>query len=551
MVVKDRGGRVSILLVYPNLYGLGMSNLGFQSVYRLFNEIPDCLAERAFLPAPEDLVEYEKSGTRLFSLETQSEAHTFDAIAFSVSFEDDYLNILRILRLCKIPLLAAERDESHPLLIAGGAAPALNPEPVADFLDICALGDGEGGLIDDLVGIVKDSKEGGREAALEAAALKTGIYVLSLYNIEYDADVISAALPLKGAPARVKAAKCADLTAHSIPESVITTPEAGFSGATLLEVERGCGRGCRFCAAGFLYLPTRLQKEEDIKDVMTRAAAGEERVGLIGAAVSEYPALKEILRDATEKGLGATLSSLRVDCLDDELVGLLKGAGLRTVTVAPEAATERLRDVINKCTSDEEIFDGIRTIKDAGFTQLRLYFMVGLPTETDADAKAIVEMTRAVKLIFGKGPVTVSINPFVPKPCTPFQWHPFEQSDSLKRRYAIIKKGINSIKGVTLKALSIRKALEQAIISRGDRRLGPILAAASAPGATFASAVRPVKAALQASARRQRERAEILPWDIIDHGFKRDYLYEEYQRGLKGVTMPPCNLESCTRCGIC
>ncbi|MEE9614306.1 MAG: radical SAM protein [Thermodesulfobacteriota bacterium] len=527
-----------------------MSNLGFQTLYRLFNDLEVCACERAFLPDKDELREFEKSGEKLFSLESQTPLERFDIIAFSVSFEEDFINIPRILALAGVPLFSIERGRAHPLVMAGGCAVSLNPEPVAEFMDLCFIGEAEG-MVGPFIEAVGEGGQGGEEGGLESLAGIEGVYVPALYEFTYDGPRVASIKAAPGAPERVTRAR-ADTDLSPVPESVVLTPATEFGSATLLEVERGCGRGCRFCAAGFIYLPPRMRELGPVKEIVERGFRESGKVGLVGAAVSEYPHLKELLRLGIEGGREMTLSSLRLDMLDAELLDLLKKAGYRTVTLAPEAGTERLRRVVNKDISDSEIDEAIRLVKEAGFRKLKLYFMVGLPTETDADARAIGELSLRLKKLMGKGKLTLSINPFMPKPFTPFQWHPFERVETIEKRYSIIKEMLKREGGIDVKTLSVRKAFAQAYLSRADRRAGRVIAEASKVGLRRAlrSADHPAPLA-EECVHRERGVDEPFPWEVVDHGLERGYLWDEYQRGLEGKTTPPCEVGSCFRCGVC
>ncbi len=558
-VVKDPGGRVSVLLIYPNQYKAGMSNLGFQTVYALINAMPGALAERAFLPSRDDLKEYESGRTPLFSLESVRPATDFDIIAFSISFEEDFLNIPKLLALASVPLYSKDRVDGQ-VVMAGGAAVSLNPEPVADFFDFFLIGDAEASLAEviELSGGGAAGVEARGELFKELSKVR-GVYVPSHYLFAFDGPRISGITPLHGAPGSVIALKNTDLTAVSMPATVVHTPDTEFSSTTLMEVERGCGRGCRFCAAGFLYLPPRERPKEDILKALAEVAEGSAgsaepvvagkvgKVGLVGAAVSEYTWLKEILREGTDAGLKMTLSSLRADMLDLELLTLMKASGYKTLTIAPEAGSERMRDVINKGITDEEILGAAKLIAEAGFHKLKLYFMLGLPSETDEDAMKTAEITKKIRKVFKKGSIVLSINPFVPKPCTPFQWNRYTDISVLKRRFKAVKKSLGGIKGVEVKGFSAERGFLQSVLSTGDRRLSAVIERASGEGARKHFKER----AFRDFVYRERGEGELLPWELIDHGIRKDYLWKEFVRGLAGKTTPPCDTERCVRCGVC
>ena len=527
-----------------------MSNLGFQALYGLFNSIEGVSCERAFLPDKEDLPEYDRTSTKLFSLESQTPLASFDMLAFSISFEEDYLNIPGIMALAGVSLYSAERGEREPLVLAGGAAPSLNPEPVAPFFDVIFIGEGDGGKGENgasqLIEKIKEYGASRDEAALTALTLLDGAYVPALYDVTYDGARIESVKSSPGAPERVRRVRA---EGAPLPETVIYTPNTEFSDTHLVEIERGCSMGCRFCAAGFMYLPPRFSSNDALKESVARGVEATGKVGLVGAAVTEHAALKEAIRAGIKAGAEMTLSSLRLDTLDAELLSLLKEAGYKTITLAPEAGTERLRRVVNKDIPDSQIEDAFRMAREAGFKRLKLYFMVGLPTEEDSDALAIGEMALMAKKIMGGGTVKLSLNPFVPKPATPFQWARFEEAKVRDGRYDIIKEIIKDTGGVTMKMLSHRVASIEAYLSRADRRAAAVIEAAAKVG--FNRAARKGTPGLYEALYRERAFDEQLPWDIVDDGLYKKYLRKEYERGLSGKVTPPCDVGSCTRCGVC
>ncbi len=525
-----------------------MANLGFQSAYHLFNSLDCCVCERAFLP--DDASEYLRTDTPLFSYESNTALKDFDVVAFPIPFEDDYVNVPKMLGLSGIPLLASERDASRPLVMAGGAAISLNPEPISAFMDLFLIGEGEG-AVERLVETyaAADEKRLPKDKMLAGLDAIPSVYVPSLYEFEYDGVKISERVSKDKAKPKVSASKNLNLDGLPMPRSFITTPEAEFKGAFLAEIERGCGRGCRFCAAGFLYLPPRFRRLDEVKKTIRDGAKITGKAGLVGAAVSEYPDLKELLAFGTEIGCEMTLSSLRADVLDAGLAAALKDAGYKTLTIAPEAGSERLRRVINKNITDAQILEAARLAAETGFNKIKLYFLIGLPTETDADVEAIVETAKGIKGILKKGTVSLSVNPFIPKPFTPFQWAAFEDIEILETRVSIIKKGLQRTHGVEVKMMSLKEALFQAYLARADRRAGEIIREASEKG--VGQALKRNSAFIKESVHRQREKDELLPWDIIAHGVRKTYLWKEYNKGVEALETPPCEVGECFRCGVC
>lgn len=529
-----------------------MANLGFQTAYHLFNSIDDCACERTFLPDEGDIKEYLRTDTCLFSLESQRPLKNFDILAFSLPFEEDYINIPKLLALAGIPVFSHERADGMPLVLAGGVAPSLNPEPLTGIVDLFIIGEGEG-AIEEFFSLYRDIKSRkhltAKNEMLKALDSLPFVYIPSFYEFTYDGPAIKEIKVKNGAKKKVIASKNLDLERFPVPQSFIKTPYSEFKGAHLAEIQRGCPRGCRFCAAGFLYLPPRWREPGKVTEALSPALREGGKAGIVGAAVSEYPWIKPLLKHGIESGSTMTLSSLRLDMLDGPFLRLLKDAGYRTVTVAPEAGSERLRLVVNKTLKDEDILDAVRLIGDAGFTKLKLYFMLGLPTEIDEDAEAIAWLCLRLKAIMKKGALTLSINQFIPKPCTPFQWQRLADAEIVSKRLTIIKTELSGKGRLTVDAMTPLSAVFQAYLSRADRRASAFIADAAVKGVR--KAVRENTEFLSASVYRERTKDEPLPWDMIDHGVKKQYLWKEYQKGLKAEPTEPCHVGTCFRCGVC
>ncbi len=528
-----------------------MSNLGFQVVYHLLNSRDDVVCERVFLPSKEDIVEFKRTNIPLFSLESQRPIPDFDIIAFSISFEEDYLNILRMFDIAGLPFLSRERDKKQPLVMAGGVAPSLNPEPIADFFDLFAIGEAEE-FIPEFVDAFKEAhnKAKTKEDLLYMLSKIAGVYAPVFYKVSYEGNIIKEFSPvIEGINARIKSRKIKKLDDFPIPAARILTRDTTFSNTHLLEISRGCGRGCRFCAAGFIYLPPRERSLKTIMDNISKGMEETKKIGLVGSAVSEYTDLKPLCRTVLQKGGEITLSSLRLDVLDGELLKLLKEGGYKTITIAPEAGSERLRDVINKSFCEKDIMEATRLISYAGMQKLKLYFIIGLPTETIEDIEAIVNLVLKIKTTMHGGLITVSINPFIPKPFTPFQWCGYEDIKSLKDKLAAIKDGLRSEKGINISCMPPWEGYIQTILSVGDRRVANILLDVYKSG--WKAAIKSAAPDADFYAEGQRDFSEILPWDFIDNGIKKEYLWKEYQRALKGQTTPPCDVGRCMRCGVC
>lgn len=547
-------------LIYPNSYFVGMSNLGFQAIYHLLNNLDYVVCERAFLPDTGEIAELERTGTSLFSLESQRPLAEFDIVAFSISFEEDYLNILKIFDLAKISFLSSERSSSQPLIMAGGVAVTLNPEPIADFFDLFAVGEGEEFVAEFLDGFrTARHKTKTKQGLLQALTSVQGVYIPGFYTVTYPCPVMSLngkgdaikefKAIIKEAPEKIKSRKVKNLDGFPIPVSNILTNETNFRNTYLLEIERGCGRGCRFCAAGFIYLPPRERGLQSLKDEALKGMAATKKVGFVGAAVSEYSGLKPLCKTVIENAGELTLSSIRLDALNQESLQLFKNGGYKTMTIAPEAGSERLRNVINKSFCEKDIMEAIRLISEAGIQKVKLYFIIGLPTEIIEDIEAIVNLVLKIKTAMHGGLITVSINPFIPKPFTPFQWRGYEDMESLKNKIDIIKTGLKNEKGIKLSFLSLRQGYIQTLLSVGDRRVGKILRSAYAKG--WKEALKNAEPEPDFYINRTKGFSETLPWDFIDNGIKKEYLWKEYQRALKGQTTPPCNVGRCVKCGVC
>lgn len=527
-----------------------MSNLGVHAIYRLLNELDNCVCERVFLPDGEEVEDLQNSNTPLFSLESQTPIKDFDLVAVSISFEDDYFNLPLIFDLAGIPLNKKDRDESSPLTLAGGAAISMNPEPLSDFFDSFFIGEAEGfakEIIDKLDSAMSESLS--KVDTLRSLREVTGIYVPLWYNFEYDGDRMSKINISDNAPTKVRRAMIHYESTFPIAQSVILTPDTEFSNTHLVEVERGCGENCRFCPAGFLYLPPREHTIDEVMKSVNEGMEKTEKIGLVGAAVSEYTHIKDILKVGIKEKKEMTLSSLRLDTIDQEFLDTLKESKYKTVTMAPEAATLRLRQVVNKNITNEEIIESIAMVKKSGFTRVKLYFMIGLPTETDEDIIAMAEFALQIKATLGKGKLILSVNPFVPKPFTPFQWHNFEQVDVLKRRFNILDAMLKKEKSIEVKKLTPNVAYIQAYLSLGDRRVGKVIEESYTKGVR--RAIKDNKAEVDRIVHSLRVPEDVLPWDIIEHGLTRDYMWFDYKRSFASQTNGACEVGSCFKCGVC
>ena len=545
-------GRLAVALVYPNTYALGMSNLGFQALYRLFNQLDHVVCERAFLP------HRGSSGTApLVTVESGRTLSQADIIAFSISFENDYPNLLTILERAGLPLASADRGTPHPLVLAGGVACFLNPEPIADFIDCFLLGEAETNLMAFLE--LFDPKQD-RPDLLETLAREVpGFYVPAFYRPGYhDNGTLAGFDPVRPVPAKVVSPRLTDLSAASTCSAVIT-PDTEFSDTHLIEVSRGCPHGCRFCSAGYVYRPPRFRSVKQLRTDVARAAHSGGPVGLVGAAVSDLPGLCELCADFQERGVRFSFSSLRADALTPALIRTLRANKVKTATIAPDAGSQRMRTVINKGIGEDQILAATEALVSGGIANLKLYFMVGLPTETDEDVAAIIDLCTRIKARFlaasrprGRmGTITVSINAFVPKPVTPFQWAAMDSPATLKEKVRTIRSGLKAVANLRIHAESPKGAFLQALLSRGDRRVAGLLRKAHDLGGNWPRVFKQAVPTADFFARRQRPLDEQLAWDFIDHGMAPGFLAEEYRRALSGRPSRPCPVIPCEKCRRC
>ncbi len=538
-VYRDWGGRVSIALVYPNTYAVGMSNLGFQTIYRHLNALPAVVCERVFLPEPADLDEMRRTSTPPLSLESQRPLTDFQLIGFSVTYEGDYINVLRLLELAKIPLRAAERRHHDPLILMGGVCAFSNPEPIAPFMDFIVVGEGE-----ELVGELMQAYREGyreRETFLDGLVRLEGVYVPERHDVTYAPDgTVADVRPQRGAPPIVVKRRLKQVDEFRTIAAV-KTPNAEYGHMALLEVGKGCGRGCRFCLEGQVYRPVRHRSVAALSaTIADLAAQGEKRIGLVGACVSDYPWIGELLKIVEDNGMELSISSLRADSLTDDLVASLARGGHRTLTMAPEAGTERLRRAIRKAITDAQLMAACDLVRARGIPNLKCYFMIGQPTETSEDVAAIPDlagrMLERLRVLdptgkpFGK--LTLSISSFVPKPWTPFQWAPFDGAESLSAKLETIKRGVRTFSNVRVLHENPREAALQALLARGDRRVGDFLELAARLEGDWRRALREWDGDAGFYTTRERPVGERMPWDHFEVGVKKAGLVREWERAL-------------------
>ena len=516
----------TVALVYPNSYYVGMSNLGFQLVYRLLNMLPGIRCERGFY-AP---------GCETHTVESLRSLRSFDCVAFSLSYELDYFNVVEILRRAGINPAARKRDERCPLIMGGGVCAWLNPEPLADILDLFVIGEAEavvGGLFDRLKACEKE----GRAEILRCLADVPGVYVPRLFEPIHDRDGelkgIEALHPAVCGPER-QWLKELDPWPALAP---VVTPETDFGGRAMVEIMRGCGRQCRFCVADYAYRAPRLRSEKKIIDAVAGGLAMAKGIALLGPSPSDHPELEEVCAEILRRGGSISLSSLRADRVSDRLLDLLVKGGLKSITVAPESPSGHLQRRVNKCISADQVMSIAERAGKAGLVEVKLYYMIGVAGESEGDLEAIIKEVGAVALQI---PVRVSAGPLVPKARTPLQWMAMGGEAELKKKWRFLKKGIEKIPRARMSTVSVREAVVEATLARGDRKLSRYLMEGRLP--------RQIR---ERYAERERNRDEIFPWEHIGVGVNREYLLGEYDKFLRGELSPACQTDRCRACGVC
>lgn len=567
-------------MCFPDVYEIGMSHLGIQILYDMFNQREDTWCERVYSPWPDlDKIMREEK-IPLFALESQDAVKDFDFLGITLQYEMCYTNILQILDLSQIPLLSKDRSEDMPVVIGGGPC-AYNPEPLADFFDLFYIGEGETVYYQLLDAYKENKKAGGsREDFLEKAAGIPGIYVPAFYDVEYHEDgTIACFKPnCSCAPEKVEKQVVLDVTDTYYPKAPVVPFIKATQDRVTLEIQRGCIRGCRFCQAGMLYRPTRERKLEYLKQAARDMLehTGHEEISLSSLSSSDYSKLPELIHflieEFEEKGVNISLPSLRIDAFSLDVMSKVQDIKKSSLTFAPEAGTQRLRDVINKGLTEEDILEGAGSAFDGGWSRVKLYFMLGLPTETEEDMLGIAELAEKIAKRYyeipkekrhGKCQIVVSTSFFVPKPFTPFQWAPMFTKEQFLDKARFVKEAIRA----QLNQKSIKYNWHEAdvtvlegILARGDRRVAPVIAKAYEKGSLFDSWSEYFKPQAWEEAfqetgvdpdfyiMRERPVTEILPWDFIDMGVTKNFLVREWNRAKEGEVTPNCKMQ-CSACG--
>jgi len=570
--------KVAWLLAYPDTYEIGLPNQGLQILYEILNERPDAVAERTYAPWFDLEALLRAHGLPLFSVDTHRAACDFDVLAFNLSAELVYTNVLNMIDLARVPVRAAERGPQHPLIGAGGHC-AYNPEPLADFLDFVVLGDGEE-VVSDITEILAEWKvtrdePGARVRVLRTLASVPGVYVPSMYEVDYDGDRLVAVSPrFADVPAQVEKRTISDLAEWPYPKNQLVPLTEVVHDRLNVEVFRGCTRGCRFCQAGMITRPVRERPAEQVRSMVQEGLqrTGYDEVALTSLSTADFSGIESVVAatmdDAVMPGrVSVSLPSLRVDAFTVGIAGQLQNGRRTGLTFAPEAGTWRMRQVINKLIGEDDLYGAVRSAYSQGWRRMKLYFLTGLPTETDEDTLAIAALARRCVEIgreyHKNASITVSVGGFVPKPFTPFQWFGQNTREELSRKMYLLRDELKRDRGVQFKWHDPKATVVEGIASRGDRRLAQVIEDVWRSGGTFqewseffdldlwTSALERHGLSLDRYVYRHRAEDEVLPWDHISAGLHKDFLWQDWRDALAEVGLEDCRWTPCYDCGAC
>jgi radical SAM family uncharacterized protein len=571
-----KAGDVGWLLVYPDTYEIGLPNQGLQILYEILNERGDAWAERSYAPWLDLNAELRREGVPLFSVDTHRPASAFDVLAFNLSAELVYTNLLDCVDLAGVPVRSEHRSDEHPLVVAGGHC-TYNPEPLADFVDAFVLGDGEEvvGEMTQVIGAWKAGGRGSRADLLRELSHVTGVYVPSMYEVTYDGDRLVAVVPKHpDVPALVEKRTIADLADWPYPKNQLVPLTEVVHDRLNVEVFRGCTRGCRFCQAGMITRPVRERPADQVRTMVQDGLrrTGYDEVALTSLSTADFSGIEKVVADTVNDPancgeVSISLPSLRVDAFTVGIAAELQRGRRSGLTFAPEAGSWRMRQVINKLITEEDLYDAVGSAFSQGWRRMKLYFLTGLPTEMDEDTLGIAELaSRCVEIgrEHTKGAsVTVSVGGFVPKPFTPFQWFGQNTVEELRRKTNLLRDRVRKERGVQLKWHDAEATLVEGVLSRGDRRVGRVIEDVWRAGGTFQEwsecfSLQPWLDALEAHglspewyANRHRTEDEVLPWDHLSAGLHKDFLWQDWQDALAESGLEDCRWTPCYDCGAC